>query len=48
MIEGQLEISIEGKTYELRPGDCLRYQISGPSAFITPADCAARYLLFIV
>jgi quercetin dioxygenase-like cupin family protein len=48
MIEGQLEISIEGKTYELQPGDCLRYQISGPSTFTTPVDCAARYLLFIV
>jgi transcriptional regulator with XRE-family HTH domain len=48
MIEGQLEINIEEKTYELRPGDCLRYQISGPSSFTTPADYAARYLLFIV
>jgi transcriptional regulator with XRE-family HTH domain len=48
MLEGRLQISIEDKTYKLRPGDCLRYQISGPSSFATPEDSAARYLLFIV
>jgi transcriptional regulator with XRE-family HTH domain len=48
MLEGRLEIHIEGKTYKLQPGDCLRYQISGLSSFTTPADSAARYLLFIV
>ena len=30
------------------PGDCLRYQLFGPSAFVTPANSGARYLLFIV
>ncbi len=48
LIEGQLEVSVDGQTYDLRPGDCLRYQLFGPSAFATPAQCAARYLLFIV
>jgi transcriptional regulator with XRE-family HTH domain len=48
LLEGQLEISLNGRTYELRPGDCLRYQLFGPSAFATPAQCAARYLLFVV
>ncbi len=48
LIEGQLEINVESKTYELQPGDCLRYQISGLSSFTTPANSAARYLLFIV
>ncbi len=48
MIEGQLEVTVGGQTHDLRPGDCLRYQLYGPSAFATPRDAAARYILFIV
>lgn len=48
LIEGQLEVSVGGRTYDLRPGDCLRYQLFGPSAFATPEQCPARYLLFIL
>ena len=48
LIEGQLEISIDGRTYELRPGDCLRYQLFGSSAFVTPERSGARYILAIV
>ncbi|MGH6854054.1 MAG: helix-turn-helix domain-containing protein [Aestuariivirga sp.] len=48
LIEGQLEISIDGQVYDLRPGDCLRYQLFGPGAFATPEQCGARYFLFIV
>jgi len=48
LTEGQLEVSVNGQTYDLRPGDCLRYQLFGPSAFATPAHCSARYILVIV
>ncbi len=48
MIEGQLEVSVDGQIYDLRPGDCLRYQLFGSSAFATPEQCAARYILVIV
>jgi transcriptional regulator with XRE-family HTH domain len=48
LIEGQLEVSIDGQTYDLRPSDCLRYQLFGSSSFATPEQCAARYILFIV
>jgi transcriptional regulator with XRE-family HTH domain len=48
LIEGQLEVSVNGQTYDLRPGDCLRYQLFGSSAFATPKQCAARYILFIL
>lgn len=48
LIDGQLEISIDGQSYDLRPGDCLRYQLFGPSAFSTPDKCGARYVLFMV
>lgn len=48
LLEGQLRITVDGRSHDLQPGDCLRYQLFGPSAFLTPARSAARYLLFIV
>lgn len=48
MIAGRLQITLGGQTHDLRPGDCLRYQLFGPSAFATPAECGARYMLFVV
>jgi hypothetical protein len=41
-------MTIEGERYRLRAGDCLRYQLHGPSLFETPAEQAARYILAIV
>ena len=48
MLEGRLQVSVGGQTHDLGPGDCLRYQLFGPSAFVTPEDCAARYVIFLV
>jgi transcriptional regulator with XRE-family HTH domain len=48
LLEGRLEIAVGGQIHDLRPGDCLRYQLFGPSAFATPEDCGARYILFMV
>ncbi|OZI29208.1 XRE family transcriptional regulator [Bordetella genomosp. 1] len=48
LVEGRLRVEIEGTPHELAPGDCLRYQLHGPSAFETPAGQGARYFLFIV
>ncbi len=48
LLEGQLSITVNGQTHELRPGDCLRYQLAGPSAFATPERRGAKYILFIV
>ncbi|MEO3432851.1 XRE family transcriptional regulator [Inquilinus sp. CAU 1745] len=48
LTEGRLEVTVEGRTHALRPGDCLRYQLFGPSVFVTPDDSAARYILFMV
>jgi transcriptional regulator with XRE-family HTH domain len=48
LLEGQLQIAVDGKVYDLQPGDCLRYQLFGPSAFVTPPHSGARYMLFIV
>ncbi|WP_018699046.1 helix-turn-helix domain-containing protein [Amorphus coralli] len=48
LIEGTVTVTIEGRVHALRPGDCLRYQLYGPSLFETPADTGARYVLFMV
>jgi len=48
MLEGELSLTVDGQAYTLAPGDCLRYQLQGASAFDTPPHCGARYLLFIV
>ena len=37
-----------GATHALLPGDCLRYQLFGPSRFQTPETSGARYMLFMV
>ena len=48
LLDGELQITVDGQSHELQPGDCLRYQLFGPSAFVTPSHSAPRYLLFIV
>jgi len=48
LLDGQLQVTVEGQPHALRPGDCLRYQLCGASAFETPAGSGAHYLLFIV
>ncbi|QVQ26519.1 helix-turn-helix domain-containing protein [Achromobacter deleyi] len=48
MLEGELSITVDGQAHKLLPGDCLRYQLFGASAFATPPHSGARYLLFIV
>ncbi|MEG2030575.1 MAG: helix-turn-helix domain-containing protein [Janthinobacterium sp.] len=46
--EGKLTVTLGDRTHDLAAGDCLRYQLHGPSAFTTPPDSGARYFLFIV
>ncbi|SMF53845.1 transcriptional regulator, XRE family [Tistlia consotensis] len=46
LLDGNLEVTVDGRAQALEPGDCLRYQLFGPSTFATPEDRGARYLLF--
>ena len=46
--EGQLNVTVDGRSHDLLAGDSLRYQLQGASAFITPPDSGARYFLFLV
>lgn len=48
VIEGRLEVTVGGRTHDLRPGDCLRYQLFGASDFATPEHSAAKYILVIL
>jgi len=48
LLEGQLQVALDGQIHDLRPGDCLRYQLFGRSAFVTPPQCPARYLVFVL
>ena len=48
LIEGRLDITVDGRSHALHPGDCLRYQLFGASAFATPANSGAKYLLVVV
>jgi transcriptional regulator with XRE-family HTH domain len=48
LVDGRLDVTVNGQTYDLNPGDCLRYQLFGPSAFTTPADTGAHYILFVL
>jgi transcriptional regulator with XRE-family HTH domain len=48
MLEGRLRLDIGDATYDLRPGDTLRYQLYGASRFTTPKKSGARYFLFIL
>lgn len=47
LVDGSLTVDIGGAVHVMAPGDCLRYQLHGPSAFATPPQCGARYILFV-
>jgi transcriptional regulator with XRE-family HTH domain len=48
LTEGRLDITVDGRSHTLHPGDCLRYQLFGASRFATPADSGAKYILVVV
>ena len=48
LLEGSLDVTIEGQRHRLTAGDCLRYRLFGASAFETSEGSAARYLLVLV
>ncbi len=48
LTEGRLDITVDGQSHVLSPGDCLRYQLFGASTFVTPAESGARYILVVV
>jgi transcriptional regulator with XRE-family HTH domain len=47
LIDGALELTIEGAVHRLRAGDCLRYKLMGASRFIATGRRTARYILVL-
>jgi transcriptional regulator with XRE-family HTH domain len=48
LLKGSLTMTVDGQCHKLKSGDCLRYQLSGASEFVTPSQSRAHYLLVIV
>lgn len=48
MLEGALTLIIDSQTYQLKAGDCLRYQLYGASQFKTDKNISAKYILTIM
>ncbi|GLY64706.1 helix-turn-helix domain-containing protein [Amycolatopsis taiwanensis] len=48
VLAGVLEVTIDGRRREVRPGDCLRYRLWGPARFRCHGDEPVRYLLMTV
>ena len=47
LMDGALELAIEGVIHRLHAGDCLRYKLMGPSSFLATGRRAARYILVL-
>ena len=47
MLDGALSLEIDGITFQLEKGDCVRYVLAGPSRFMC-AKRPARYLIAMV
>jgi transcriptional regulator with XRE-family HTH domain len=48
MLEGSLSLEVEGSIFRLRPGDCLRYVLAGPTRFQGTGKRDARYVVAMV
>jgi transcriptional regulator with XRE-family HTH domain len=47
MLEGRLDLTVDGTEHRLAPGDCLRFRLFGPTRFACPGPDAARYVIAI-
>lgn len=48
MLDGRLQLEIDGTAFALRAGDCLRYILTGPTRFRCAGRREARYLIAMV
>jgi transcriptional regulator with XRE-family HTH domain len=48
MLDGLLTLEVDGAVFHLRPGDCLRYVLSGSTRFHCTGKRDARYLVALV
>jgi transcriptional regulator with XRE-family HTH domain len=45
MLQGKLDLTVEGRRYRLQAGDCLRYVLHGPTRFECVGGRPARYVI---
>jgi transcriptional regulator with XRE-family HTH domain len=48
MLEGALTLEVEGTTFRLNAGDCLRYVLTGPTRFQAAGGRPVRYVVLMV
>ncbi|WP_209446298.1 XRE family transcriptional regulator [Streptomyces sp. MZ04] len=48
VLDGALEITVQGEEHHLEAGDCLRFRLWGPTRFRCPGREAVRYALVVV
>ncbi|WP_329035141.1 XRE family transcriptional regulator [Streptomyces sp. NBC_00178] len=48
VLDGTVEITVEGAAHTVHRGDCLRFRLHGPSRFHCPGPDPVRYALLIV
>lgn len=48
MRDGALTIEVDGSEFRLRPGDCLRYVLTGRTSFTATGKRGARYIMAMV
>lgn len=48
MLDGALTLDVDGTSFTLRAGDCLRYVLSGPTRFANTGKREARYVVALV
>jgi transcriptional regulator with XRE-family HTH domain len=48
MLDGRLDLTVEGQKHRLEPGGCLRFRLFGPTRFACPGPGPARYLIAVI
>ncbi|MEV6263121.1 XRE family transcriptional regulator [Streptomyces sp. NPDC051784] len=48
VLDGTVEITVDGAVHTVSEGDCLRFRLYGPSRFRCPGPARVRYALLIV
>ncbi|WP_409060887.1 helix-turn-helix domain-containing protein [Streptomyces sp. SYP-A7185] len=48
VLDGGLELTVQGETHTLGAGDCLRFRLWGPTRFRCVGDQAVRYALVVI
>jgi len=47
MLAGTATVTVDGEEHRLEAGDCLRYQLYGPSRFQTGVDPASYFIVLL-